>query len=344
MRRRAETVNAAQRCELARLVFTGRRFAFLDAARLDAARAACQIRRMDAASEMPPSSLWTRRALLRAGGRVALGTLGLGASAAGWGRFIEPDWVQIEHHEVILPRLGRAFDGFRLAQISDVHIEGGAMREHFPAICQRVTALGADLIVLTGDYITAGQEMHLDVALVNGFRWLRAAAGVWGVLGNHDQDNAALVRRALARGGVRELRNTRHALRRGNEVLWLCGLDDWGSSCADLPALMAQLPAHGAAIALQHQPDSADALALENRFDLMLSGHSHGGQIALPFWGPLHLPLGAQKYPRGFYQLGEMRLYTNRGLGTIGVPVRFCARPEITVFTLRAPASRRPGV
>ena len=71
------------------------------------------------------------------------------------------------------------------------------------------------------------------------------------------------------------------------------------------------------------------------QFDLMLSGHSHGGQIAIPFLGPIRLPPMSQKYPRGWYQVGAMRLYTNRGLGTIALPLRFCARPEITIFTLK---------
>jgi len=285
----------------------------------------------------------TRRRFLRAGVRV--GTLGAALSLGGTGYAaeIEPDWVEIERIELKLKRLPRAFEGFRLAQISDIHIEGGDMAHRFAAVCDLVSAQNADAIALTGDYSAYGGTWQGE-ALFQGFRRLKAASGVFAVMGNHDharsgdadpQTGLGVVRGAFERAGVIELPNRAVRLRRGTENLWIAGLDDAMTGHADLAALETQIPPGNAAILLHHEPDFADEFAPSGRFDLMLAGHSHGGQIALPFFGPLRLPPFSEKYPRGLYQVGEMALYTNRGLGTIALPVRFCARPEITIFSLK---------
>ena len=276
-----------------------------------------------------------------------MGAVVTGGGSLGWGRFVEPDWVEVEQVELSLPRLGSAFDGFRIAQISDIHIEGGDMRAQLPSICQKVNAQKADAIVITGDFIT-NLGTWQEEALLPGLSQLQAPLGVYAVLGNHDHEAtgagdgscSALVRRTLRRAGVREVPNQHVSWRRGDQNLHLCGLDDSSRAQMDLPKLLDGLPAEGAAIVLQHEPDVADFIAPTGRFDLMLSGHSHGGQIALPFIGPVHLPDGGQKYPCGLYQIHNMKLYTNRGLGTINVPIRFCSRPEITVFTLRSPSPK----
>lgn len=288
----------------------------------------------------------TRRGFLRAGvrGGIAVGTLGVSSVAYGAG--VEIDWVEVVSLEVAMPRLPRAFDGFRIAQISDIHIEGGGMRHHFPAIARLTSAQNADAIVLTGDYTTF-PDIWQEEPLVQGFKELRAPSGVFAVLGNHDQwgppagfpqgapGGAALARAALSRAGARELCNDCFAIERSGERLWICGLDDWSMGHSDFAALQNRLPAQSCAVLLVHEPDFADAAAESGRFDLMLAGHSHGGQIALPFFGPIHLPGGARQYPRGRYQVGAMTHYTNRGIGVVDLPIRFCARPEITVFTLK---------
>lgn len=292
-------------------------------------------------SAVTPTKI-TRRGLLRSGVRLGIGAAALSSGALAFGRYVEPDWIEVEQVEIPLPRLPRAFDGFRLAQISDIHIEDNDMQRYFPGIAKLVTAQRADAIVMTGDYTTYADTWQED-ALYEGFQHLQAPCGVWGVLGNHDQwmerihriHGANVVRSALARAGVVELPNTAQKIERDGATLWMCGLDDWMSGFADLPRLLDLVPDGAPAILLHHEPDFADEIAPTGRFDLMLSGHSHGGQIALPVIGPLHLPPFCEKYPRGLYQVGDMALYTNRGLGTVGPPVRLFSRPEITVFTLR---------
>ena len=276
----------------------------------------------------------TRRHFLR---NATLGLTGAVVGAGGWAKWVEPDWIEITDHIVKLPHLPAAFDGFRLAQISDIHIEGGDMNTELPAICELVSAQKADAIVITGDYVTTPTAADPD-ALARGLAPLRALAGVFGIMGNHDYwsgPSTSLVEAILEPTPVRVLKNQIHVWEKNGARLHLAGFDDFWSGEHDFNGMAAQIPNGEAAIALGHEPDFAIEVAATRKFGLMLSGHSHGGQIALPGGIPLHVPQYANKFPRGWYDVNGMRLYTNRGLGTVGIPMRFCARPEISVFTLR---------
>jgi predicted MPP superfamily phosphohydrolase len=123
---------------------------------------------------------------------------------------------------------------------------------------------------------------------------------------------------------------------RNGELLHFCGIDDHWERKDRLDLVLEDTPDEGAAILLAHEPDFADISVKSMRFDLQLSGHSHGGQVVLPFIGPPVLPLYGRKYPLGLYNIDPMYLYTNRGLGMVHPQVRFNCRPEITTFTLSA--------
>lgn len=276
----------------------------------------------------------TRRQFLR---NAAIGLTGAALGGGAWAHYVELAWVEVTRHGVKIPHLPRAFDGFRIAQISDIHIEGGAMAEDLPAICRLVNAQKADAIVITGDYVTTPTEADPD-ALTRGLAALQAPFGVWGIMGNHDYwsgPSAQIVGDILARTPVQILMNQTHIWERDGARLHLAGFDDFWAGTRDFDGMAAQIPAGAAAIALGHEPDFAIEVAATKKFGLMLSGHSHGGQIALPGGIPIHVPDYARKFPRGWYDVNGMRLYTNRGLGTVGVPLRFCSRPEISVFKLR---------
>jgi len=267
-------------------------------------------------------------------------TLGLAAVVVGggvWASAVEPDWVEVTQHTVKLRHLPREFDGFRIAQISDIHLEDGDMATDLPAICELVTAQNADAIVVTGDFVTVATEAD-GAALARGLAPLRAPMGVWGIMGNHDNwgaEGTQFIEGMLAPTPVQTLINQTHVWERDGARLHLAGYDDFWAGSPDLPGVAAQIPDGEAAIALGHEPDFAIEVAALKKFGLMLSGHSHGGQIALPGGIPIHVPQYANKFPRGWYEVDGMRLYTNRGLGTVGPPMRFCSRPEISVFTLR---------
>ena len=127
-------------------------------------------------------------------------------------------------------------------------------------------------------------------------------------------------------------------LERGGALLHVAGLDDVWEDKHRLDRVLDILPGEGGSILLAHEPDIADEVAATGRFDLQISGHSHGGQVVIPLVGPPRLPPYGQKYPLGHYRIGPegMHLYTTRGIGMIRPYVRFNCRPEITVYTLAA--------
>jgi predicted MPP superfamily phosphohydrolase len=256
-----------------------------------------------------------------------------------WAHEVEPDWLDVHHVQLALPRLQAAFVGLRLVQISDIHFDSSYMtRSRLDNIVRVVNQQRPDVVAITGDFVTfAPQSFASDLAAALGK--LAPSLVTVAVLGNHDHwTNAAVVRRILHKSGIVELSNTVHTLQRKNSLLHLAGLDDAWARKAHIASVMQQLPEKGAAILLAHEPDFADKYAQTRRFDLQLSGHSHGGQVRLPFGGPLRLPAYGQKYHSGRYKVDEMIVYTNRGVGMVRPYVRFNCRPEITVFTLTSAA------
>jgi predicted MPP superfamily phosphohydrolase len=272
----------------------------------------------------------SRRRFLRGG----IGSIGALVACEKWATAVEPNWYEVESIEMPLRRLEKAFDGYRIAQLSDIHLGDGMNRARLENLVEKTNTLGADLIVLTGDFVSS-DGAHWAGDLTGALSGLRARDGVAAVLGNHDiWAGAAVIRRALRDAGIRELNNDVHVLRRGRAQTFIVGVDDPSCGAPRLEPIVRRLSDKGAAILLAHEPDFADEFSKFGRFDLQLSGHSHGGQVCAPFIGPLHLPQYGRKYPRGQYQIGEMVLYTNRGVGAMGIPVRFNCRPEISLFTL----------
>lgn len=258
----------------------------------------------------------------------------LGGSLYTYARYVEPGRIVIRPITLQLPRLTPAFNGYRIVQISDTHYDTWMTPERLNRIMATVNAQQPDLIVMTGDFVSRKTRYEVD-DLVSSFCQLRAPDGVFAVLGNHDyRATVENVREVIRLSGMTELSNTVHPVRRGAETLYICGLDDVGAQESRLDLVLNMLPPDGAAILLVHEPDFADIAAAPGRFDLQLSGHAHGAQINIPFLRHLVLPPFAHRYYRGLYYSKDMALYVNPGLGLVGLPMRFRARPEITVFTL----------
>jgi uncharacterized protein len=249
-----------------------------------------------------------------------------------------------------LPRLDAAFKGLRLVQISDIHLGQWMSKERLDSILRMAAELAPDYFILTGDYleyhpygmpnVAATYEENID-AISSSFSKLSALCPTIAVLGNHDHMiNAGWVERALTQAGVEVLRNSVKTIQRGASELHIAAVDDVRHRMDRLEQVLEALPEKGAAILLAHEPDFADVSAATGRFDLQISGHSHGGQIVLPIIGPPMLPAMGRKYPSGLYHVNNMLLYTNRGIGVTAINARFNCRPEITLFTLE-PASMR---
>ena len=283
----------------------------------------------------PPQQI-TRRKFLIAGGAAAAGL----ALYSG----------EIARHEIdIVPRtfnihnLPTPFHGFRIAQLSDIHLDEFTEPFFLERIVQKVNALAPDLVLLTGDFIT-----HGALTFVAGGHAIHRCAEIlttltaphrYAILGNHDVAfNAKAVTRALSTFGTPVLINQYVPIERNGARLWLSGLDDPATSNPDLNLAIPAKP-DGPVLLMAHEPDFADDVTAHPRgplVDLMLAGHSHGGQIQLPFLGAMILPPMGRKYPEGFYQLRRMQLYVNRGIGTVGLPFRLNCPPEITLITLQS--------
>jgi len=294
---------------------------------------------------------------------LQLGAAGaaLGAiTVAGNGVIFEPNQPRVVSLEVSLARLPEAWDGFRIAQLSDIHYD-----DYFSVVPLRkaidiLNRLQPDLVVLTGDFVTTPlllrhrrssiQERKNAARTIEPcaqlLTQLRPHSGVFAVHGNHDaSSDPAHITAVLQSHGIQVLNNRSVPLdfqrngRQKNDTqgsrLWLCGVDDILNGKANLALALNGIPPADPVVLLAHEPDWADYVA-RYPVDLQLSGHSHGGQIRIPLIGAPFLPELARKYPWGLRRIGPLTLYTNAGLGTIRIPLRLNCPPEITLITLRA--------
>ncbi len=240
----------------------------------------------------------------------------------------------VEQVQIPLRNLHAAFEGFKIVQLSDLHVDPFFQIDFVRAAVARVNQLQPDLVVLTGDYVTRVGEAIFELAPV--LAGLNARHGVYAILGNHDMRccNPA-VKTGLRQSGLNLLINEGVPINKGQGQLYLTGLDDglWGRP--NFRAAMANAPANAPVILLVHEPDLVDRYSLDPRIALQLSGHTHGGQIRLN-GEALTLPDLGRKYDQGLYRVNSTWLYTNRGLGSIRIPVRINCRPEITELTLTA--------
>lgn len=281
----------------------------------------------------------TRRRFL--GAAVAAGLVAIAGDA-----ILEPNLPRIVHRDFYLPRWPERMDGFTIALLSDFHYDPYFSAHPLHAAIAMVNDLRPDLIALTGDFVSVqllGDRKKGSLAAEPCARLLcqmTAPHGLWAVMGNHDDaTDSQHVTRALMAQNIRVLANQSEAIEREGARMWLAGVNDVLSRTADLTQTLSSVPSGEAVILLAHEPDYADYVA---RFpiDLQLSGHSHGGQIRIPLLPPLYLPPLARKYILGEYQVGSLPLYTNAGLGTVDLPLRFNCPPEITLLTLRRSAQK----
>jgi predicted MPP superfamily phosphohydrolase len=274
------------------------------------------------------------------------GSIACAAGLALYSSEVERHWIEVAEREIFLRELPDAFNGFRIAQLSDIHMEEFTEDYFLRDAVKRVNQLQPDIVALTGDFVSEGPRSRGFAA---GAVWKCAnilnelkCRQLYAVLGNHDVGvGRRRVSAALKANGITVLLNTFLPLERAGGRIWLAGVDD---PLLGHPKLELAIPAsirnlsNQPIVLLCHAPDYADELLNHpagKATALMLSGHTHGGQICLPFLGPLALPDLGRKYIQGWFRLGNLQLYVNRGIGTVGVPFRIDCPPEISLFTLR---------
>jgi predicted MPP superfamily phosphohydrolase len=265
----------------------------------------------------------------------ALAAYAAAFAMAFWGVVVRRRWVRTRELEVVIPGLPAAFDGYRVAQLSDLHL-GGLTPPHWGEAWARLAnAAEPDLVAVTGDLVSSGTDFHHDIARVIGR--LRATDGVYVSMGNHDYfgDGEPLIT-LLQQNGAVVLRNEGRTVTREGACLFVAGVDDTWTRRADLRRTLADREPEACTLLLAHDPDLFP-LAASHGVSLVLSGHTHGGQVALPFFPEL-VGLGklAHRFHLGLYRDGDSSLYVHPGLGTTGPPIRVGVAPEIAILTLRA--------
>jgi predicted MPP superfamily phosphohydrolase len=270
--------------------------------------------------------------------RVA--AVGVAAIAAD-STLIEPNRPRLIRKEIALRRWPDRLDGFTIALLSDFHYDRHFSIHPIRSAVETVNNLHPDLIALTGDFVSVhwlgsaakGAADAEPCAELLGK--LRAPHGVWSVLGNHDVfSDPDRVTGALEALGIPILTNRSVAIEKEGARFWLAGVDDVLGGTADLPEALRGVPGQEAIVLMAHEPDYADYVA-RYPVDLQLSGHTHGGQVRIPFVGPLYLPPLAKKYVWGLFKIRALTLYTNAGVGTVELPVRWNCPPEITFITMK---------
>lgn len=268
---------------------------------------------------------------------------GAGAAAlAADSILIEPNSPRIVRQEIALRRWPEALNGFRIALLSDFHYDSIFSVHPLRDSIGMVNDLRPDLIALTGDFVSMPMFSGDDAKAARDagpcaqlLRQMQAAHGSWAVLGNHDYfSDPETVIGLLRDQHIPILIDQSMPIEHNGARFWLAGVNDVLSGTASLSGALQGIPADEPVILMAHEPDYADYVS-RYAVDLQLSGHSHGGQVRFPFVRPLYLPDLARKYIWGRYQIGPLTLYTNPGLGTVGLPVRLNCPPEITLLTLR---------
>ncbi|WP_059169968.1 metallophosphoesterase [Bacillus sp. FJAT-27445] len=281
----------------------------------------------------------TRRSFLKSLLGGALAVFGLGSGGYFYAREIEPILLDIQAHEIAHPLIPEQMDGLRIVQFSDTHLGFQYTLNQLKKLAEKITKLQPDMIVFSGDLMDEPNKYDKANEIAPILGGLVAPMGKYAVYGNHDHGGygTSLYKNIIKNSGFTLLVNKSVPITKNGDSIYLAGIDDAMLGKPDIGASTKNIPRNAYKILISHAPDLADD-ASGHGFHLQLSGHSHGGQIKVPFLGALVKPPFAERYHEGFYTIeGEppLTLYVNRGVGTTRLPFRFMSKPELTVFTLK---------
>ncbi len=249
-----------------------------------------------------------------------------------WGVLVCRRWVRVTRAVVDVPGLPTPFNGYQITHLTDLHIgsvDHGEAAQRWVELANRARS---DLVVVTGDLLTSGTSFHAQAAQLLGR--LRAKDGVIVTLGNHDQWDPDRLVRLLEEQQVKVLRNESLTIERAGQAIAVTGLDASPKRPEELDRALASRPQAAFSLLLSHYPDFFEQ-ASERGVALVLSGHTHGGQVGLPLFGDrINVASITGQRSRGMARRGASRLFVSAGLGTTGLPIRLGVRPEIAVLVL----------
>jgi uncharacterized protein len=276
----------------------------------------------------------SRRGFLKTASFLSLSSISLDSPATPAG---SNEAIEVTRHNIRLKNLPPSFSGLRIVHLTDIH---HSKYVSFNDVFRMVTLANQqkpDIVVLTGDYITWSKKFIQPVA--EALKNLKARLGVYAVLGNHDfRVDAERVTSALEKARIEVLRNTSRRIDYKGDSLWIAGVDEYSYGQSNIPKALLGIPSSQPKILLAHNPEII-SLAAHHQVDFVLSGHTHGGQVKIPYLGPLNsMTQPHQGFLEGFVRNGTTQMYISRGLGKVVVPLRIFCPPEIPVFHLQKSA------
>lgn len=241
--------------------------------------------------------------------------------------------IEITKHNIKVSGLGRKFDGYKVLQLSDIHLGSWMGEEKLQEIVDLTNEQKPDIILITGDFVSYFL-VDIPESMQIIMRKLNAKDGVYAVLGNHDYwENTGQIIKDIKKSGINLLTNDVAEIKRGKEKLIVAGVDDILDGKPDLKKVLDKLNDDSPAIIMCHEPDYAIEVTKTKRFFLQLSGHSHGGVITIPGLPTIKGRM-FKHFHRGMYDVDGMKLYVNRGVGSHIFRLRINCKPEISIFKL----------
>jgi uncharacterized protein len=280
-----------------------------------------------------------RRTFLKHTFGTFLTVLGLGSGGYFYANRIEPSLLEINKLEIRHALIPNSFNGMKIVQFSDTHLGFHYNINQFKKLIAKINQLEPDLIFFTGDLLDEPNKYDEINKIAPILQQLNATIGKFCIYGNHDHGGygSEIYRNLMELSNFTVLLNESVLIKqKDGRFISLLGIDDRMLGKPNLESAMKQVPEDSFKLLLSHAPDVADE-AFAYGVHWQLSGHSHGGQVKIPFVGALVIPPFAQNYPEGLYSIGgvnPLSLYVNRGIGTTRLPFRFMAKPELTLFTL----------
>ncbi|WP_077617654.1 metallophosphoesterase [Bacillus sinesaloumensis] len=282
---------------------------------------------------------YTRRQFIKRA-FAATSTVVVASTLGYWyARYVEPKQLEITTHTIQHPKVPKEFHNIKIVQFSDTHVGHHFTIDQLKKIVDKINGLKPDLLLFTGDLMDEPNKYAGISQLIPVLRSLEAPLGKFAIYGNHDHGGygSEIYKNLMKQTDFTLLMNTSREVILNDSTITIVGLDDVMLGRPDFEQAFQNVDSSRFTILLAHEPDIAERAAKKGAH-MQLSGHSHGGQIQLPFVGPLITPPLGSIYYEGDHIIGpnKMFLYVNRGIGTTRLPLRFLAKPEISVFTLQS--------
>lgn len=277
-----------------------------------------------------------RRTFLKKSFASLLALFGLGGGTYYYAREMEPSMLTIHQTALSSSKIPASFNDFTILQFSDTHVGFQYTLDQLNELVTNINKRAPDLIVFTGDLVDKPDQFNWHGELVSVLSRLEAPYGKYWIYGNHDHGGygTEIVKEKMEEAGFSLLMNEHTIITKETDSVILAGLDDVMLGNPDTEEALFGISENIFTLLLVHEPDYAD-IVKEYPVDVQLSGHSHGGQVRIPFIGHIYTPAFAEKYVDGHYQVtSSFQLFVSRGIGTTRLPYRFLCKPEMTIYNL----------